>query len=90
LSETSAFTSYSANGFNDLEQERLSNFCGKIAQRGATFIASNSDPHNIDNEDMFFDKLYNSFKIKRVSASRMINANSEGRGAISELLISNI
>ena len=90
LSDTSAFTSYSANGFDDLEQERLRNFCGEISKMGAAFIASNSDPHNVDVEDMFFDDLYDCFTIKRVSASRMINSKSEGRGAISEILISNV
>ena len=34
--------------------------------------------------------LYSNFEIERVSASRMINANPEKRGAINELLITNI
>ena len=37
-----------------------------------------------------FDKVYaNTNKIKRVEATRMINCNSEARGKIKELLISN-
>ena len=40
--------------------------------------------------DDFFDDLYSQFEIKRVSAARMINSNAKKRGAINELLISNI
>ena len=54
------------------------------------FIESNSDPKNINPEDTFFDSLYETFSIQRVSANRMINSNTAKRGAISELLISNV
>lgn len=37
----------------------------------------------------FFDDIYSVHKIKRVEAIRMINCNSEARGKIKELLISN-
>ena len=90
LTETSAFTSYSADGFNDAEQTRLRDFCDRISAKGSMFIASNSDPKNVDNADTFFDKLYEMFIIKRVSASRMINSKGDGRGAISEIMISNV
>ena len=53
-------------------------------------VASNSDPKNSDINDDFFDNLYSKFDIERVSASRMINSNAKKRGAINELLISNI
>ena len=36
-----------------------------------------------------FDNIYKAHKIKRVEATRMINCNSEARGRIRELLISN-
>ncbi len=90
LTETSAFTAYSAGGFNDAEQERLRDFCADISRKGALFIASNSDPQNADKNDLFFDKLYNMFAIRRVSASRMINSRGDRRGAVSELMISNL
>ena len=44
----------------------------------------------VDENDDFFDDLYCNFDIERVSASRMINSNAKKRGAINELLISNI
>lgn len=90
LSETSAFTSYAQGGFDDAQQRRLRDFCYEVSCKGAIFVASNSDPQNTNAEDDFFDKLYNSFTIKRVHASRMINSKASCRGAISELMISNV
>ena len=90
LTETSAFTSYATGGFDDAEQIRLRDFCDEIARNKSMFVASNSDPKNVDSEDRFFDKLYEMFNIKRVSAARMINSKADGRGSISEIMISNV
>ena len=90
LTQTSAFTSYSENQFSDKEQIELAKFIEKISEKGALILASNSDPKNINKEDNFFDDLYSNFEIERVSASRMINSNSEKRGTVKEILISNI
>lgn len=90
LTQTSAFTSYSENQFLDAEQIELAQFIDNIAKKGSTILASNSDPKNSNEDDNFFDNLYSNFEIERVSASRMINANPEKRGAINELLITNI
>lgn len=90
LSETAAFTSYAKDGFDDTEQMRLRDFCTQITRHKSLFVASNSDPQNVDNEDNFFDRLYNMFSIKRVYATRMINSKGNGRGAISEIMISNV
>ena len=90
LTDTSAFTSYTTDGFDDAEQTRLRDFCDEIARNKSLFVASNSDPKNVDGEDKFFDKLYEMFSIKRVSAARMINSKGDGRGAISEIMITNV
>ncbi|MBB5226759.1 DNA adenine methylase [Treponema ruminis] len=90
LTRTADFTSYSENGFTDKEQIELGNFITEISNKGAFVVASNSDPKNSDINDEFFDNLYSKFKIERVSAARMINSNAKKRGAIKELLISNI
>ena len=90
LTDTSAFTSYAKEGFDDTEQMRLRDFCEQISKHKSLFVASNSDPQNVDNEDNFFDHLYKRFSIKRVSAARMINSKGNGRGAISEIMISNV
>ena len=52
-------------------------------------MLSNSNPKNTNEEDTFFEDIYKGFNINEVSAKRMINANSKGRGEISELLITN-
>lgn len=90
LTETAAFTSYNENGFGDKEQIELAKFIEAISKRKALVVTSNSDPKNVREDDNFFDKLYQKFSIKRVSASRMINSNAKKRGAIKELLISNV
>ena len=89
ISETSAFTSYNADVFDDSEQIRLSKFIDEINKKGAKIVLSNSDPKNADINDTFFDDLYNHYNIKRVSACRMINSNAEKRGKINELIIHN-
>lgn len=90
ITETSSFTSYAKDGFNDEEQIRLRDFCTRISQYKAQFVASNSDPKEEDKPETFFDLIYHQFTIKRVSAARMINSNPSGRGAISEIMISNV
>ena len=89
LSPTSSFNSYAKTEFGDEQQIQLGHFIETISEKGAKVVASNSDPKNTDEKDNFFDDIYSSFQIKRVSASRMINSNSKSRGAISELLICN-
>lgn len=90
ITDSSSFTSYAKGGFNDSEQIRLRDFCNRISESGSIFVASNSDPGNVNPEENFFETLYNHFTIKRVSAKRMINSDASGRGAISELMISNV
>lgn len=89
LSETSSFNSYSKENFGDLEQLRLKSFCDDIDKKRHTFVLSNSDVKSNDSGNHFFDELYKDYKIKRVMASRMINANALKRGKLTELLITN-
>lgn len=83
------FNSYSKSGFNDDSQIKLRDFYDEMDKKGAKLMLSNSDPRILDNDDNFFDSLYKKFSIQRVSANRMINSKGSGRGAISELLITN-
>ena len=89
LTETSSFTAYTENNFADKEQIELAEFIKKINEKGAKVLISNSDPKNFNEEDNFFDELYSDKNIVRVDAVRMINSNSQKRGKIKELLISN-
>lgn len=89
ITDTASFTAYTENLFNDEEQIELARFVDDMHKKGAKVVISNSDPKNSNPEDNFFDNIYSSHKIKRVEATRMINCNSEARGKIKELLISN-
>lgn len=89
ISETSAFTAYNSDIFDDNEQIRLSKFIDEINVSGAKIVFSNSDPKNINPNDTFFDELYKAYSIKRVPATRMINSKADNRGKINELLICN-
>ena len=90
ITKTSSFTSYAKEGFDDSEQLRLRDFCEQISKEKALFVASNSDPKDVNPKENFLDTIYQHFFIKRVCAARMINSDASGRGAISELMISNI
>ena len=89
ISETSAFTAYNSDVFDDEVQIRLSKFIDEINLSGAKIVLSNSDPKNVNEDDNFFDDLYKNYKINRVEASRAINSKGDKRGKINELLICN-
>lgn len=89
ISETSAFTAYNSDVFDDEEQIRLSKFIDEINLSGAKIVLSNSDPKNVNEDDNFFDDLYKNYKINRVAASRAISSKGDKRGKINELLICN-
>ena len=89
LNATSGFTSYTEDQFNDQNQIELADMYKELSAIGAKVMLSNSDPHNVDENDDFFDDLYADFTILRVDASRMINSKASSRGKIKELLIKN-
>lgn len=80
ISDSSSFTGYTIDGFNDEDQKRLENICNKLQERGVKFLLSNSTaPIILD--------LYQKYDIKYVDAKRNINSIGEGRGDIKEVLI---
>lgn len=89
LNATSAFTSYTENPFNDDDQRELAAFYKKLSDKGVKVMLTNSDPHNVNYEDNFFDELYGEFNIQRITAVRMINSKADKRGNVTELLIKN-
>ena len=89
LTETASFTAYTENAFDDEKQIELADYVKRMSEKGARVVVSNSDPKNTNEEDDFFDNIYAIHNIKRVEATRMINCNSNSRGRIKELLISN-
>ncbi len=89
LSESSSFTSYSKDSFDDEDQEKLKSFCDSLHKKGYQWLLSNSDTSNLNDKKSFFDTLYSQYKIERVQAIRSINSKGSKRGKINELLIRN-
>lgn len=87
LPNSPSFTSYAKSSFNDESQEELAATCKMIFDKGSSFILSNSDPKQIDENDNFFDDLYSDFIIKRINARRAIGATAARRGLVSEILV---
>lgn len=82
VSSTSSFTSYSLDGFNREDQQRLKNLFVELDKRGCNVLLSNSATD-------FIKELYRDYHIEIVSASRHINAKASGRGKIDEVLVMN-
>lgn len=89
LNDTSSFTSYTKEDFDDDDQIRLKLFCDDISKKGSFFILSNSDVNTEQYKNAFFDDLYSLYDIYRVKATRMINSKASYRGYLTELMISN-
>lgn len=82
LNETSSFTSYTKDGFDIDMQFKLRDVCDELDSMGVMFMLSNSDTKLVN-------ELYSNYEIKKVFASRAINANASGRGKITEVLVRN-
>lgn len=82
LNQTSNFTSYSRNGFDEKMQKELKNLCDRLSQRGVRFMLSNSSAPTIL-------ELYKNYNIDFVYATRAINSNSQKRGKIAEVIVTN-
>lgn len=82
LSETSSFTSYTADDFGAREQRRLARIYRQLDAAGSHLMLSNSDTP-------FIRELYDGYNIEVLEARRAINARANGRSAIPELLILN-
>ena len=89
LNVTSGFTSYTKEDFDDNNQKELALFYKELDENNVKLMLSNSNPKNTNKNDNFFVDIYKGFNLNEVSAKRMINADSTGRGEISELLITN-
>lgn len=83
INETSNFTSYHEDDFSTSDQEQLSVIFKKLSDVGCFVLQSNSDTDFIKN-------LYKKFVIEFVKADRHINCKANGRGKVSEVLVSNL
>lgn len=80
LNSSSSFTGYTEGGFGYKEQERLRDECLALKDNGVKFLESNSDTPGIR-------ELYESMRIRIVSAKRAINSRGDKRGNVNEVLI---
>lgn len=84
LSKSANFTKYAKDGFDEPEQRQLAAVYGELTKRGVKAILSNSDTPLID--ELYQDQGY---RFGTVMATRRVNRNAEGRGAIPEALVCN-
>jgi DNA adenine methylase len=82
LSATSRFISYTKHGFDAADQKRLAEWFRELDRRGCLLMLSNSSA------PLIYD-LYKGFPMHEIAVRRMINSKGEGRGLITELLITN-
>lgn len=82
LSETSAFTSYTHEGFSFADQARLRDAFKRLSDTGAYVMLSNSS-------SALVEELYKDFNIHYVEATRTNGAKSSSRGKISEIIVTN-
>ena len=82
LSETSAFTSYTHEGFTYEDQVRFRDCFKKLDEKGAFVMLSNSSSPLVE-------ELYKDFNIHKVEANRTNGAKTSSRGKISEIIVTN-
>lgn len=83
-SASSNFVDYTREGFGEQEQKRLRDVASELAERGVHVVISNSPP--VEN---LYDSL-DGFSIKTVRAKRQINSDGTNRGAVKEIVITNV
>lgn len=82
LTETASFVSYSKDGFDRKDQERLKKYCDLLTKNNVKFLLSNSSTD-------FIKELYKDYTIIEVNATRNISADTKGREKVKEVLIKN-
>ncbi len=88
ISETSSFREYTNNPFDDKQQEELKEFCDKLTNQNCYIMLSNSDSKNASGES-YFEDLYEGYNFERIDAPRYINAFTEKRVKLTEVVIRN-
>lgn len=81
LSASSSFTAYTRDGFTLRDQTRLRDTALALKKRGVQVAVSNSSA------PIVYELYRDGFHCTQVTATRMINCIKEGRGRITELVI---
>jgi DNA adenine methylase len=84
VSLTANFTKYAKDGFDEREQRHLADVYAELTRRGVKAILSNSDTPLID--ELYRNRGYH---FGTVMATRNVNRDATGRGAIPEALVRN-
>ena len=91
LSKTARFTSYTAEGFDAGDQERLRDEVVSLARRGCHVLMSNSTaPEIAALYEHGTEVLAAGLRCYRVPARRAINSNGMRRGIVEEYVITNV
>lgn len=80
--DQTSFTSYTADSFGPKQHATLAELARELTEDGHDIMVSNSDTE-------LTRKLYEGFKIHEVRARRNINSDANGRGEVTELVITN-
>ncbi|WP_277294858.1 DNA adenine methylase [Streptococcus hyointestinalis] len=82
ISETSAFTSYTHEGFSYDDQVRLRDTFKKLSERGVHVMLSNSSSSLVY-------ELYKDFTIHSIEVTRANGAKASSRGKVLEVIVTN-
>lgn len=91
VSTTATFNTYTAAGFDTADQMRLRDAIVALHERGCHVVASNSSAQVV--LDLYRDAVASSrgaLQLWTVPARRAINSRGESRGAIREVLLTNV
>ena len=80
LTDTANFTSYSAGGFGQAEQERLAKVAARTAERGIPVLISNH------RTDFILDIYQQAKEIETFPVRRFISCNGDNRNSVEEIL----
>jgi DNA adenine methylase len=91
LSATANFRSYTVKGFGDADQERLQRVVIALASRGVHVLLSNSiAPSVLRLYEENPEAMAVGLRASRHPARRAINTRADRRGAVDELVVSNV
>ncbi len=82
VSATSSFASYAKEGFARYDHVQLRGVVDELDRRGCKVMLSNSDTP-------FLRAIYTRYNTHLINAARSINSKAEGRGDVSELVVTN-
>lgn len=80
---STSFTAYDKSGFGMTDHENLATAFTTAVQKGVHAVLSNSDMPEIRT-------LYKAHRVDTVKAARTVNSKGDGRGEVSELLVTGV